>query len=136
MKISLWSRNPDVDLYLGNYTNCCIRIDSDHMGEESTIADYMTDLGIQVVVISDEKKRTPVVAAWCWTGQIDDGEVSFVIDNIDPVYTLGKIAQDRQKLIAELTQAGVLARNKAVAMAMFRSESCRSSATALSGQCF
>ncbi len=40
------------------------------------------------------------------------GTLRFVIDNIDPVYTLGKIAQDRQKLIAELTQAGVLAKNK------------------------
>jgi len=40
------------------------------------------------------------------------GTLRFVIDNIDPVYTLGKIAQDRQRLIAELTQAGVLAKNK------------------------
>jgi exodeoxyribonuclease VII large subunit len=41
------------------------------------------------------------------------GTLRFVIDNIDPVYTLGKIAQDRQRLIAELEAAGVLARNKA-----------------------
>lgn len=40
------------------------------------------------------------------------GTLRFVIDNIDPVYTLGKIAQDRQRLVAELTQAGILARNK------------------------
>lgn len=40
------------------------------------------------------------------------GTLRFVIDSIDPVYTLGKIAQDRQKLIAELTQSGVLAKNK------------------------
>ncbi|MBF0386443.1 MAG: exodeoxyribonuclease VII large subunit [Candidatus Omnitrophica bacterium] len=40
------------------------------------------------------------------------GTLRFVIDTIDPIYTLGKIAQDRQKLIAELTQAGVLDRNK------------------------
>lgn len=40
------------------------------------------------------------------------GTLRFVIDNIDPVYTLGKIAQDRQRLIAELTQAGILLKNK------------------------
>ncbi len=40
------------------------------------------------------------------------GTLRFVIDGIDPVYTLGKIAQDRQKLIAELLQLGVLAKNK------------------------
>ncbi len=39
MKIGLWDRNPNKDLYLGNYTDCCIRIDSAHMGAESTIAD-------------------------------------------------------------------------------------------------
>ena len=40
------------------------------------------------------------------------GTLRFIIENIDPVYTLGKIAQDRQRLIAELTQNGILARNK------------------------
>lgn len=40
------------------------------------------------------------------------GTLRFIIENIDPVYTLGKIAQDRQRLIAELTQTGVLAMNK------------------------
>ena len=29
MRIGLWSRDPDQDLYLGNYTSCCIRIDSE-----------------------------------------------------------------------------------------------------------
>ncbi|MBF0485186.1 MAG: exodeoxyribonuclease VII large subunit [Candidatus Omnitrophica bacterium] len=41
------------------------------------------------------------------------GTLRFIVDNIDPVYTLGKIAQDRQKLIAELAKAGVFAKNKA-----------------------
>ena len=40
------------------------------------------------------------------------GTLRFIVDDIDPVYTLGKIAQDRQKLIAELLAAGILAKNK------------------------
>ncbi|NTV30183.1 MAG: exodeoxyribonuclease VII large subunit, partial [Candidatus Omnitrophica bacterium] len=40
------------------------------------------------------------------------GTLSFIAESIDPVYTLGKIAQDRQRLIAELTRSGVLAKNK------------------------
>lgn len=83
MKISVWNRNPDVDLYLGNYTNCCIRIDSEHMGSESTIADYLTDTGVQIVNVYDEKEGIPVVTAWCWIGQDDNDKVSFVIDNIE-----------------------------------------------------
>ncbi len=83
LRVGLWDRNPDVDLYMGNYTDCCIRIDSEHMGEESTIADYMTDLGMQIVAIYDEKKKVPVAAAWCWVGIDDDDEKAFVVDNVE-----------------------------------------------------
>lgn len=83
MKISLWSRNPDKDLYLGNYTNCCIRIDSEHLGSECAIADYATDLGMQIVAIYDEKKKIPAVVGWCWVGYDNDDNVALVIDNIE-----------------------------------------------------
>lgn len=83
MKIGVWSRNPDRDLYLGNYTDCCIRIDSSHMGAECTIADYLTDLGVQIVSITDEKKNIPVAVAWCWIGHDDNDQISFVVDNIE-----------------------------------------------------
>lgn len=40
------------------------------------------------------------------------GAVRLVVENIDPVYTLGKIAQERQKLITLLKQKGILDKNK------------------------
>lgn len=84
MRISLWERDPDVDLYLGNYTDCCIRIDSEYHGSECVISDYLTDLGIQVAVVYDEKEKKPVLAAWLWVGkEKTTGEVSLVIDNIE-----------------------------------------------------
>ncbi|MFH0754029.1 MAG: exodeoxyribonuclease VII large subunit [Candidatus Omnitrophota bacterium] len=42
------------------------------------------------------------------------GQIRLIVENIDPVYTLGKIAQDRQKLIAELSRSGVFQRNKSL----------------------
>lgn len=42
------------------------------------------------------------------------GAVRLVVESIDPVYTLGKIAQERQRLIALLKQQGVLDKNKAL----------------------
>ncbi len=45
------------------------------------------------------------------------GQLRLIVEDIDPVYTLGKIAQDRQKLIAELTKAGLLEKNKALPLA-------------------
>jgi ribosomal protein S18 acetylase RimI-like enzyme len=83
MSIFVWARNPDIDLYQGNYSPCCICIDSAHMGAESTIADYNTDLGIQIVNIWDETKNEPVTAAWCWLGQDEKGEKALVVDNIE-----------------------------------------------------
>lgn len=40
------------------------------------------------------------------------GQVRLIVESIDPVHTLGKIAQDRQRLIALLKQKGILERNK------------------------
>lgn len=83
MSIFVGARNPDVDLYQGNYSSCCICIDSAHMGAESTIADYNTDLGIQIVNIWDETKNEPITAAWCWIGKDKNGNAALVVDNIE-----------------------------------------------------
>ena len=40
------------------------------------------------------------------------GQVRLIVESIDPVHTLGKIAQDRQRLIALLKQKGILDKNK------------------------
>jgi len=40
------------------------------------------------------------------------GQVRLIVEGIDPVHTLGKIAQDRQRLITMLKQKGILEKNK------------------------
>src|SRR5476651_796660 len=40
------------------------------------------------------------------------GQVRLIVEAIDPIHTLGKIAQDRQRLISLLKQKGVLDKNK------------------------
>lgn len=42
------------------------------------------------------------------------GTLSLSVESVDPTYTLGKIAQERQKLIALLKSQGVLDKNKAL----------------------
>ncbi len=44
------------------------------------------------------------------------GQVRLIVESIDPVHTLGKIAQDRQRLIALLKQKGVLDKNKQLSL--------------------
>ena len=40
------------------------------------------------------------------------GQVRLIVESIDPVHTLGKIAQDRQRLISLLKEKGILDKNK------------------------
>ncbi len=44
------------------------------------------------------------------------GAVRLIVEGIDPTYTLGKIAQEKQKLIALLKEKGVLDKNKQLAL--------------------
>ena len=84
MKVCISARNPDIDLYLGNYCPCCICIESTHHGEESPISDYATDLGMQNIIVYDEKREIPVIACWTFIGENKkDGKPILVIDNIE-----------------------------------------------------
>lgn len=82
MEIGVWDRSIH-DLFLGNYTDCCIRVDSEYQDDELPIVDYLMDLGMQVVVIKDVTKNIPVYAAWCWIGENMEGETALVIDNVE-----------------------------------------------------
>jgi len=44
------------------------------------------------------------------------GQVRLIVESIDPIHTLGKIAQDRQRLIALLKLKGVLDKNKQLSL--------------------
>lgn len=46
------------------------------------------------------------------------GRIRLVVQSIDPVYTLGKLAQDKQRLIAKLRQEGVLEVNKTMGLSL------------------
>ena len=83
MKVTVASRSTE-DLYLGNYCPCCICIDSSYHGATSPIADFVTDLGIQNIVVYDEKKHIPTVVCWTFIGEdSENGEPIMVIDNIE-----------------------------------------------------
>jgi len=86
MSTRVWDRNPDIDLYQGNYSPCCISIETGCGSSpyESAIADYLTDLAIQIVNIVDKEKQIPVCACWLWLGKDNkEGKPALVIDNIE-----------------------------------------------------
>lgn len=84
MSAEVWSRDPDVDLYQGNYSPCCVSIEGKIHVPNSPIADYFTDLGMQVVNLKDKNTGDPVAAAWLWLGvNPKTKETALVVDNIE-----------------------------------------------------
>ncbi len=85
MSLELCSRYPSEYLFMGNYTTCCISIESGagNDGCTSAITDYNTDLGIQILQIKDKTKDLPVVAAWLYISKTKDNKTAIVIDNIE-----------------------------------------------------
>lgn len=98
--IKLWSRNPHVDLYQGDYSVCCVSINNNVHGSESPISDYITDVGIQVLNIVDKSKNIPIAAAWLWLGRNDEGKTALVVDNIEANTDYTK--QNREELEEKL----------------------------------
>ena len=80
MSLELCSRYPSEYLFMGNYTTCCISIESGagNDGVTSAIADYNTDLGIQILQIKDKTKDLPIVACWLYIGKTKDGKTALV----------------------------------------------------------
>ncbi len=46
------------------------------------------------------------------------GKYQFIIDDVDPKYTLGDLVQKREKILADLTKAGLMERNSSLPMPM------------------
>lgn len=85
VELALWNRNPDLDLYLGNYSPCCISVQGGGAwdGRESTIADYMTDVSMHVLNLTNKETGEPIMSAWLYLGKDKKGNTAIVIDNIE-----------------------------------------------------
>ena len=85
VSLELWNRNPDIDLYLGNYSPCCISIEggAGWNATESAIADYMTDISVQVLNLVDKERKIPIMSAWLYVGEDQNNKTALVIDNIE-----------------------------------------------------
>ncbi len=89
----LWRRDPILDLFQGNYSDCCISIGEKEMypavklpGMDfkrypAGILNFLTDLGIQVVELHDESRG---VIGQCWLYvALDEGRPVLVADSFD-----------------------------------------------------
>jgi hypothetical protein len=85
VELALWNRNPDLDLYLGNYSPCCISVEggAGWDGSESAVADYLTDVSIQILNLTNKETGDPIMSAWLYLGKDKKGNTAIIIDNIE-----------------------------------------------------
>jgi len=80
MEVKLWDRQPGKDLFQGNYTQCCVAVDSD---EKFKIGDYLVNTGIQIIEVVDKNTNLPIAQTYVYFIKNRDGETSMVLDNIE-----------------------------------------------------
>lgn len=99
-RVRLWRRDPRVDLFQGNSSNCCVAIGDKnlypavHLPEVNCrkfpagILNYLTDLGVQVAEVIDMDPKGPYLIGQCWLFvSLDEaGKPVLVADSFDIHY--------------------------------------------------
>lgn len=94
--VRLWERDPLIDLFQGNNSNCCIAIgeadvypdpslrlyDVDYVKYPAGILEYLVDRGIQVAEVLEEDWG-PVGSCWLFLSDNGEGGADLVVDSID-----------------------------------------------------
>ena len=70
-------RNPGHDLFIGDFTNCCLGMNSGQ--DPDAMMERLIDEGLNVIEVIDESTQKTMAAAWVYIAQ--DG--SFVIQNME-----------------------------------------------------
>src|SRR3989339_58437 len=80
LRVRMWKRVPQQDLFQGNFTVCCIAID----GKEGkgAIIDYLIDEGFNMIEILNNKGQV-VSNALLWLAEDENGKITLVIDNVE-----------------------------------------------------
>lgn len=93
----VWRREPGIDLFQGNFTSCCVAIDSDQ--HPSAILEYLTDQGIQVIEIIDDETGTPIAQTWCFIAEDEKtGLPLLVMDNVEIAPDMLRVAANQDRI--------------------------------------
>jgi len=91
LSIKPWERNPGYDIFQGNYTHCCIAVESFNRG---AILDYLSDAGMQIVEIRDETEDRTIAQTYVYFAEDSQGKVSLVLDNVEVNSDYSGLAND------------------------------------------
>ena len=80
LTIKMWDRNPQKDIFQGNYSTCCIGMGG---GNGSAMPHFVMDTAYNMIELVDNKTGKTIGNALCYLIKGEDGKPAFVIDNIE-----------------------------------------------------
>ena len=101
LKIKMWDRIPQKDLFQGNYSTCCIGI-----GETNSTAmpEYLLNTAFNMIEIIDKSSNKTIGNALCYYGLDNKNEPLFIIDNIEINNSYRLTEKSREKIRNSITQ--------------------------------
>ncbi len=80
LTIKMWDRNPEHDIFQGNYSTCCIGIGNFN---SSAMPHYLTNTAYNFIEIKNNHTEKTIGNALCYLIKDGNGKTAFVIDNIE-----------------------------------------------------
>ncbi len=80
LTIKMWDRNPQKDIFQGNYSTCCIGMGG---GNGSAMPYYIMDTAYNMIELVDNTTGKTIGNALCYMVKGENGKPSFIIDNIE-----------------------------------------------------
>lgn len=81
LTIGMWERNPQVDLFQGDYSTCCIGQGAN--SNEAAMNNFVLNLAYNMITITDNTTGKIIGNALCYYVLDNSGKKSFIIDNIE-----------------------------------------------------
>lgn len=78
--IKMWDRNPQKDIFQGNYSTCCIGMGG---GNGSAMPHFVLNTAYNMIELVDNQTGKTIGNALCYFIKGEDGKPAFIIDNIE-----------------------------------------------------
>ena len=80
LTIKMWDRNPQKDIFQGNYSTCCIGLGN---GNGSAMPHYLMNTSYNMIELVDNTTGKTIGNALCFFVKGEDDKPVFIIDNIE-----------------------------------------------------
>ena len=80
LTVGMWDRDPRKDIFQGNFTTCCIGMNEVN---GHAMFYYVMDIAFNFITVKDNTTGEVIGNALCYMAESPQGELSFIIDNIE-----------------------------------------------------